>query len=137
MSDQPKKAFAISETQVDQTGELVGFVFAYDDGSKAGVQCDAVRLTDMVNTLIGLGATASQMRANFRGTGGPIHIMPREVIAVNATRGFGGDVVVLGANTAEGPPIHLKLTLDQARAAITALEAACSEPAPSAAKVMN
>lgn len=56
---------------------------------------------------------------------------------VRASRGFGQDGIVLSATTAEGPPIHLALTLDLARAAIQALEEALSGPRPSAASVMN
>lgn len=138
MSDGPqKKAIAICETTVDPSGEQVGFLFAYDDGSRAGVQCDAVRLTDMVNNLIDLGATAAQLRASGRGSSGAIHVIPRDVMDVEAARGFAQDMIVLSVKTAEGPPIHLALTPDLAKAAVRTLEKVLSEPPPSAASVMN
>lgn len=138
MSDAPqKKAIAICETTVDPSGDQVAFLFAFDDGSRAGVQCDAVRLTDMVNNLIDLGALAARLRADAGGSSGVIHIFPRDVIALEATRGFAKDMIVVSATTAEGPPLHLGLTPDLARAAIRSLEKALAEPGPTAASVMN
>lgn len=132
-----KKAIAICETSTDPSVEQVGFLFAYDDGSRAGVQCDAVRLTDMVNNLIDLGASAARLRAGVGGPSGVIHVFPRDVTDIQATRSFAKDVIILSAGTAEGPPLHLSLTPDLARATIRALEKALSEPEPSAASVMN
>ena len=91
----------------------------------------------MVNNLIDLGALAARQRAQVGGSGGAIHVIPREAVDVGASRGFGKDGIVFWSTTAEGPPIHLALTPDQAKAAIQALEKTLSGPAPSAASVMN
>lgn len=138
MIDRPQKqAVSICETATDASGNQVGFVVEYDDGSRAGVQCDAVRLPGIVNALIDLGATAARQRASVGGSGGAIHVIPREALSVGASQGFGHSTVVFIATTAEGPPIHLALTPDLVRSAIQALEKALLEPPPSAASVMN
>ncbi|MBP28098.1 hypothetical protein [Methylobacterium sp.] len=138
MPDHPQKqAISICETVTDPSGDQVGFAFEYDDGSRAGVQCAAVRLPDIVNSLIDLGATAARQRALAGGSGGAIHVIPRQAVSVGASQGFGHSTVVFSATTAEGPPIHLALTPDLVQAAIQALEKALSEPPPSAASVMN
>lgn len=136
-NDSQKKAIGICEMTVDPAGEQVSFVFAFDDDSRGGVLCDAVRLTDIVNTLIDLGASAARLRAGVRGSSGLMHVMPRDVVDVEASRGFAKDKIVLNAGTAEGPPIHLALTPELARATIQTLEKALSGSGPSAASVMN
>ncbi len=138
MSDAPqKKAVSICSTAADAAGDQVWFAFEYDDGSQAGVQCDAVRLIDMVNNLIDLGALAARQRAQVGGSGGAIHVIPREAVDVGASRGFGKDGIVFWANHCRGTTDPPCLTPDQAKAAIQALEKTLSGPAPSAASVMN